>query len=99
MKVRLILPGIFLLFGALFLAVNMMAAGHGPSTFDFVLYLSFPACFLTGLLDSLLGGPALLWFLLCMLAGSVQYYLIGYLIDKLWQRRRRLKATKSRTQS
>ena len=95
MKVRFILPGIFLLFGVLFLVVNMMGAGHGPSTFDFILYFSFPACLLTGLLDSFLGGPGLLWFLLCMVAGSVQYFFIGYFIDKLLQRRRRLKARNS----
>jgi hypothetical protein len=82
---------IYLLIAMLFLVVNMIGVGHGANTFDFVLYLSFPACLLTGLLESLLGGPALLWFSLCMIFASAQYFFIGYFFDRFFQRRRRLK--------
>lgn len=90
MMYRFILPAIFMLIAILFVAVNVMGAGHGSSTFDFVLYCAYPACLVTGLLESFLGEPDFIWFLLCIVAGSVQYFLIGYFIDKLLQRRRRL---------
>ncbi len=93
---RFILPAIFLLLALLFVVVNLVGAGHGSSTFDFVLYCAYPACFLIGLLEPFLGEPDLLWFLLCVVAGAVQYFLIGYFIDLWLQRRRRLGDQRSR---
>jgi hypothetical protein len=85
---RLILPGIFILLATLLVGVNVVGVGHGPSTFDFVLYCAYPTCLVTGMLEPFLGGPDLLWFLICIVAGAVQYFLIGYLIDK-WLKRNR----------
>ena len=85
------LPAIFLLIAILFVAVNVIGIGHGASTFDFVLYCAYPTAFLTDLLESYLGGPDLAWFLGGISAGAIQYFLIGYFMDKLLQRRRRLK--------
>lgn len=94
MKYRFIVPGIFLLLVILFSAVYIAGTGgHGPNPFDFVGYLLFPACLLTGFLDSILGGPGLLWLVLCALASLLQYFLIGYAIDKLLAWRRKPKAT------
>lgn len=90
MKFRLLLPTIFLLIAMLFVAVNIVRAGHGPNTFDFVLYCAYPAAYLTDLLGSFFGGPALVSFLLGMGAGSLQYFVGGYFIDKLLQRHKRV---------
>lgn len=92
---RIILPTIFLLGIVLFVAVNLLGAGHGPNTFDFVVSCAYPTAFLTDLLERLVGGPDTLWFLLGILAGSAQYFFIGYFIDKLLQRSRRLKTKDS----
>jgi hypothetical protein len=62
---------------------------------DFAIALAeIDAVLLEGL-ESFLGGPGLLWFLLFVVAGSVQYFFIGYLIDKLLQRRREIKAKRN----
>jgi phosphotransferase system glucose/maltose/N-acetylglucosamine-specific IIC component len=95
MMYRFILPSIFILFALLFVAVNVMGVGHGPSTFDFVLYFAYPACLATSLLEPYLGDVGLIWFLLCVVAASIQYFVLGYLIDKLLQRRRRVKTRTS----
>jgi hypothetical protein len=87
MMYRFILPAVFIILAILFVTVNVMGVGHGPNTFDFVLYCAYPTCLVTGLLEPFLGGPDLIWFLLCMVAGSFQYFLIGYFIDKLLERR------------
>src|SRR5882762_8996248 len=88
MKWRFILPGIFLLGVILFVTANLIGAGHGTNTFDFVLHCAYPAAFLTDLLVSFLGGLDWLSFPLGVIAGLFQYLLFGYLIDKLLQRRR-----------
>lgn len=88
MKWRFMLPGIFLLGVILFVTVNVIGAGHGASTFDFVLYGAYPTAFLTDLFVSFLGGSDWLSFPLGVIAGSVQYFLMGYLIDKLGKRRK-----------
>ena len=90
MKYRFVFPGLFFSVAALFFAVYIMGAGgHGPNPFDFVVYFMYPACLLTGLLESLVGGPGLVWFLLCILATVFQYFLIGYLVDLGIRRYRR----------
>ena len=90
MKFRFLLPGMFFLLTVLFLVVYILGAGgHGPNPFDIIGYFLFPACLITGLLSTL-GGPDLLWFLLCIVGATLQYFLIGYVID-LWIRRRRRK--------
>ena len=88
MKWRFILPGVFLVGVILFITVNLIGAGHGASTFDFVLYCAYPTAFLTDLLTSSLGGRDWLSFPLGIIAGLVQCFLVGHLIDKLWQRHR-----------
>jgi hypothetical protein len=89
LKYRLILPIAFLVIAILFFAVYVLGAGgHGTNPFDFVGYLLFPACLITGFLDSLIGGPGLLWMLLCFLLCLFQYFLIGYAIGRLLARRR-----------
>jgi hypothetical protein len=90
MKYRYIAPAAFLVVAILFFAVYVVGAGgHGSNPFDFIGYLLFPACLITGFLDSFLGGPGLLWMLLCFLLCLVQYFLIGYVIDILLSKRRR----------
>jgi hypothetical protein len=88
---RFLLPGLFLLVAILFLAVYVLGAGgHGPNPFDFVINFLFPACLLVELLGAL-GGPELLWMLLCFVAATLQYFLLGYAIDWLIRRRRKHK--------
>jgi hypothetical protein len=85
---RYIFPSVFLVIAVLFFAVYVMGAGgHGPNPFDFIGYLLFPACLITGFLDSRLGGLGLLWMLLCFLICLLQYFLIGYAIDRVIARR------------
>lgn len=84
MKYRWLLPGIFIVLVAFLFAFYIMGAGgHGPNPFDFVVYFLYPGCLLTGSLESVVGGPRLLWMLLCVLIATMQYFLLGYLID-LW---------------
>lgn len=86
---RYIFPSAFLVIAILFFAVYVLGAGgHGSNPFDFVGYLMLPACLITGLLDSLLGGLGLVWMLLCFLLCLFQYFLIGYAVDRLLARRR-----------
>lgn len=74
---------------ALFVGVALLGAGgHRSNPFSFVLYLTYPICFLTELLKSLAGGPDLLWLLLCFLASLLQYFLIGLFIDRRLQQHR-----------
>ena len=88
MKFRIILPVVFLIVVVLFVGVAMMGAGgHGPNPFDFILYLAYPVCLVTSMLESVLGGPELLWLLLCLVLALAQYFFIGYFVDKLLQRR------------
>jgi hypothetical protein len=90
MKYRFIVPAVFLVLVVLFFAFVIAGVGHGPNPFDFIVYLSFPACFLTGPLQELL-GPSLLALLPCLVATLIQYFLIGYFIDRLLARRLRKK--------
>lgn len=60
MKYRLVVPLIFLLLMLFFFAFFIKGAGgHGANPFEFVGYLLFPACLLTGPLQ-MLGGPPIL---------------------------------------
>ena len=94
MKYRIIVPAVFLLLMFFFFVFFVGGAGgHGSNPFDFVIYLLFPICFLTGPLLKL-GGPPIISFAVCILASGVQYFIIGFGIDKLLARRQRLKATK-----
>ena len=94
MKFRFILPGLYLLvlllFGVFFLKG---AGGHGWNPFDFFVYITMPACLLLDLLPRAWGPQTgFLSFLLCALAGLVQWVIIGYLVDKLlskWKVRKR----------
>ena len=94
MKYRFLLPGIYLLLVLLFSVFFLKGAGgHGWNPFEFVFYLAFPAGFLLELLPASWGlQDGLLLFLLFMLAGLLQWALLGYLIDKLmaWRRKKRL---------
>jgi hypothetical protein len=88
-KYRYILPAAFIVIAILFFAVYVAGAGgHGSNPFDFIAYLLFPACIITGFLDSWLGGAGLLWMLLCCFLSLLQYFLIGYVIDILLAKRR-----------
>jgi hypothetical protein len=84
MTFRIVLPAIFLLFVMLFFAVNLVGAGHGASTFDFIVYAFYPAGYLTEQLGRVLGGRD--WFWSGVAAGAIQWFLVGYLLDKLWRR-------------
>jgi len=90
MKYRLLIPGLFLLLAAFFLAFFVQGAGgHSDNPFDFFAVLLFPACIIPGLLDSWLGGPALLWMSFCFFLSLFQYFMLGYVIDRLMARRAR----------
>lgn len=93
MKYRFLLPGIYLLLVILFFVFFLKGAGgHGWNPFEYVFYLAFPAGFLLELLPNSWGLDDLPLTLLFMLAGLIQWALLGYLIDKLvaWRRKRRL---------
>ena len=86
---RYICPAAFLVIAILFFAVYVLGAGgHGNNPFDFIGYFLFPACLVTSFLDSLIGGPGLLWMLLCVLLCLFQYFLIGCAIDRFIAKRR-----------
>jgi len=91
MKLRYILPGLFLLGICLWVTANVLGAGHGAHAFDFFAACAYPAVFLVDLLPGL---PDWLSNTLALVAGTIQWFLIGYLVDKWWQRRR----AESRTQ-
>jgi hypothetical protein len=85
MKLSLSSPGLYvillLLFGIFFV---MGASGHGWNPFDVVAYVMMPSCLLLDLLPHPWAPQTGLFsFLLCSLAGLIQWVLIGYLIDKL----------------
>ncbi len=68
----------------------MIGAGHGRNPFEFVFYLAYPAGLLLYLIPTSWGpGVGMLVLLLYMLVGLIQWVLLGYLIDKLWARRRK----------
>jgi len=93
MKYRFLVPAIYVLLVLLFFVFLIIGAGHGRSPFEFVFYLAFPAGLLLDLLPASWGlGGGLLLLLLFMLAGLIQWALLGYLIDKLvaWRRKKRL---------
>ena len=95
MKYWLILPAMYAFLLLLFLIFFLISAGgHGLNPFSFVIDLMTPLCFLLNMLPASWGPQSgLLSFLLCALAGLVQWALIGYLIDKLRIRRRRKQPT------
>lgn len=89
MKLRYWLPGTYIVLMILLFLGHAQGAGHGKSL-ELTEYLMQPACYVLSLL---LGGIApignpLLAFLLCVLAGLVQYILLGYLIDIVLNRYR-----------
>lgn len=90
MKYRFLIPALFVVLAVFFFAFFAEGAGgHGDNPFDFVAFLLFPACVVTALLDSWLGGPALLWMILCFLLCLFQYFMLGHAIDRVAARRRR----------
>ncbi len=90
MKFRFLIPAIYILLVLLFFLFFLKGAGgHGWNPFEFVFYLAFPAGFLLELLPASWGLDDLPLFLLFMLAGLIQWAIIGYLIDKLLARRRK----------
>lgn len=91
MAYRFLLTSFYVLLAVAFIVVNVMGVGHGPDTFDFVLYCAYPTAFVIGFLEPLVGGPDLIWFFLYMAGGGIQYFLIGLLIDKWLARRKKLK--------
>ena len=92
MKYWLILPGAYSLLMLLFFVVLLLGAGHGPNPFEFVLYLIYPARFLLELIPSSRSPNLFPLFLLFVLAGLIQWALVGYLIDKMiaWRRNQKL---------
>lgn len=61
--------------------------GHESNPFDFVFYLNAPACRLLDLFpDVIRTGTALPQILSCLLAGLVQWTLMGGVIDVLLSR-------------
>lgn len=91
MKFRFLLPGVYILLVLLFFVFFLKGAGgHGWNPFEFVVYLAFPAGLLLDLLPpSRLPLDDLLSPLLFILAGLIQWALIGYLIDRVVARLRR----------
>jgi hypothetical protein len=88
MKFRFLLLGVYLLLVLLFLGFLFEVGDrHGWNPFEFVVYLALP----TGLLSDLLPPrwipeDGLLSLVMFLLAGSIQWALIGYLIDRLLAR-------------
>jgi hypothetical protein len=70
------------------------AGGHGHNPFEFVYYLMFPLGFVIDLLPDSWGPQNdLMLAFLFVLAGLIQWAIVGYLVDKLrvWRRKRQLR--------
>jgi peptidoglycan/LPS O-acetylase OafA/YrhL len=94
MKFRFIFPAIYTFLLLMFLIVFLIGAGgHGSNPFDLIIYVMMPLCLLLDLLPASWGPKSeLLSFALCAFAGLLQWGLIGYVMDRLIARRRKLTA-------
>lgn len=89
MLFRFLFPAIYVLLVLLFFAFLIIGGGHGKSPFEFVFYLAFPVGFLLYLLPASWVPADISLLFLFVLAGLVQWVLVGYLIDKLIARLRK----------
>lgn len=85
-----VLGGAYLLLAILYVLLLFVQTGHESNPFDFVFYLNRPACRLLDLFPALVKArrPLLLIFS-CLLAGVIQFALIGCVIDVVVSRFRK----------
>ena len=82
LKYCYVFVGAYLLLAILYVLMLFIQIGHGSNPFDFVFYLNKPACYVLDLFPDLIRRKsALPQILTCLLAGVVQFALIGSLID------------------
>lgn len=85
-----VLGGAYLLLAILYVLMLFAQIGHGSNPFDFVFYLILPACRLLDLLPAFVKAKSpLLLILSCLLAGVIQFALIGCVIDVVVSRFRK----------
>ena len=82
LKYCYVFAGAYLLLAILYVLMLFIQIGHGSNPFDFVFYLNKPACYVLDLFPDLIRRKsALPQILTCLLAGVVQFALIGSLMD------------------
>ena len=88
MKYRYVLPLGYTFLVILFFASFLLGMAEGPNPFRYIYFLMFPACFVLAFLSASASESDLLSIGLCALAGLLQYFLFGCLIDAILRRYR-----------
>jgi hypothetical protein len=82
LKYVYILAGAYSIVALLYILLLFVETGHEANPFDFIFYLSTPACRLLDLFPDLIRTKsALPQILSCLVAGLFQFALIGCVVD------------------